>query len=148
MELLLVVGLLITGYLTGRYFEQNHYKRIREKEAYFREKIEVVAHGKFYTSEFAKNPQLLEGNVVVASDYFKNFIAAAVSIIGGRVKTYETLLDRGRREAVIRLLEKAEAVGANKVINLRIDAVNVNNTHGKKGMPIIECFAYGTAINE
>ena len=89
---------------------------------------------------------MIQGNTVVATDYFKTFMGTLIGVFGGRISVYETLLDRGRREAIVRLLEEAERNGANKVANLRIEAVNINSMSGKGTLPMIECFAYGTAI--
>ena len=107
-----------------------------------------MTNNKFYSNVGAKQAVLVVGNTVVASDYFKNFLAGLISLFGGRISVYETLLDRGRREALVRLYAEADKLGAHKIINLRVDTVNVNSVHGKAGIPMIECFAYGTAISE
>ena len=41
---------------------------------------------------------LVHGNVVVSVDYFKRFVAALRNLFGGSVTSYETLIDRARRE--------------------------------------------------
>lgn len=105
-----------------------------------------MSNNKFYNNPDAKFGKLIQGNTVVASDYFKTFMAKLIGIFGGRISVYETLLDRGRREAIIKLLEAADSSGANKVVNLRVESININNVQGKAGLPMIECFAYGTAI--
>ncbi|MFT6733724.1 MAG: hypothetical protein ACJAS9_001914 [Polaribacter sp.] len=42
-------------------------------------------------------------------DYFKRFLAGLRNIFGGRVVTYESLVDRARREAILRMKEKCPA---------------------------------------
>ena len=65
--------------------------------------------------------ELMVGSVVISSDYFKTFIGALMNLVGGRITVYEPLLERGRREAVLRLQEAAMAWGATHVVNLRIE---------------------------
>ena len=40
---------------------------------------------------------------MVSVDYFKRFLAGLRMIFGGRVSSYESLLDRARREALLRM---------------------------------------------
>jgi uncharacterized protein YbjQ (UPF0145 family) len=47
----------------------------------------------------------VSGSVVVSVDYFKRFLAGLRTLVGGRVTSYETLLDRARREAILRCKE-------------------------------------------
>jgi uncharacterized protein YbjQ (UPF0145 family) len=59
---------------------------------------------------------LVSGHVVIAQDYFKSFLASLVNITGGRVTSYESLLDRGRREALCRMRESAKAWGCDQIV--------------------------------
>ena len=47
----------------------------------------------------AASGTLVMGEVVIASDYFKTFVASLRNIVGGEVKAYQTMLSRARREA-------------------------------------------------
>ena len=84
---------------------------------------------------------LVSGNVVVASDYFKSFLASLVNLLGGRVKSFETLLDRGRREALLRLKEQASQQQATAIFNVKYETVRVGGR-----VTTIEVLAYGTAL--
>ena len=88
-------------------------------------------------------PLLVTGSVVIAFDYFKRFIAGIIMFVGGRITMYEDMLDRARREALLRLLEEAEAAGAREVHNLRFEFSRVGSGGGVGGA---ELLAYGTAI--
>ena len=88
--------------------------------------------------------QVLVGSVVISHDYFKRFLSRLRKIFGGRIRSYETLLDRGRREAVLRL--KEQAAGADIVLNLRIATSLIASTRGKQGLGAVEVIAYGTAV--
>ena len=79
--------------------------------------------------------------MVVASDYFKSFVAGLVNIFGGRIRSYEPLLDRGRREAVLRLKQEAKQQGASMVFNVKYETSRIGGR-----VTTIEVMAYGTAL--
>ena len=58
--------------------------------------------------------------------------------------TFESVLDRGRREAILRMREKARY--ANFIINTRIESVMLNDVYGKESVPQCAIIAYGTAV--
>ena len=89
------------------------------------------------------------GSVVVSIDYFKRIWAALRTILGGRVRAYETVLDRGRREAILRMKEEAARFGAQAVVNVRIETSQLSNVNDKnKGIGACEILAYGTAVKD
>ena len=88
---------------------------------------------------------LASGSVVVSIDYFKRFLAGLRILVGGRVKSYETLLDRGRREALLRMKEQAVGNGYDAVINVRLETSRLANANGQ-GTAGVEILAFGTAV--
>jgi uncharacterized protein YbjQ (UPF0145 family) len=85
--------------------------------------------------------------VVVSLDYFKRIIAGLRGIIGGRVKTYEPLLDRARREAVLRMIEDAKARGYDAVVNVRLETSRLASARKDgQGTAGVEMLAFGTAV--
>ena len=142
----LPLALLIFAYLVGNYLEKRHFRRIQRREA---------ALDGFPVTTFASMPEewqieraeMVSGNVVVSLDYFKRVIAGFRSIIGGRVKTYEPLLDRARREALLRMIESAKDRGYNAVINVRLETSRLANARGNgNGIAGVEMLAFGTAV--
>ena len=87
---------------------------------------------------------LVAGSVVVSEDYFKRILSSLYSVFGGRVKSYETLLDRARREAVLRMKAEAAAHGARMIINIKFQTFAVPGRSGRIGA--VELLAYGTAL--
>ncbi|MDR1962968.1 MAG: YbjQ family protein [Planctomycetaceae bacterium] len=94
-------------------------------------------------------------NVVIANDYFKSFLWFFRKIIGGRSRSFERLIERGRREATVRLLRKAKECGSNVVWNVRYETSIVRtdyswagggNNNNTKSMAGVEIMAYGTAF--
>jgi uncharacterized protein YbjQ (UPF0145 family) len=143
-DLLLFVVLLAAGYSIGRMKERRHYQSIRRRE---RELAGVLA----FAIRFPPDPHtprecvLVSGSVVVSSDYFKTFVAGLRTLIGGRMSAYESLLDRARREAVLRMKADAVRHGANLILNVKLESTNVGGGF-RGGVPAMEVFAYGTAL--
>lgn len=148
MGLLILISLLIIGYLTGSYFEKRHYQSLQEREQKFKH-IEVISGEWKNHLDNSNEVTLISSGVVVASDYFKTFVSGLKNIFGGRMNSYESLIDRGRREALLRVLEKSQAWGAHKIINVRIETSTINATkQGKGTLPCVELFVYGTAVRK
>ena len=140
-ELALFLLLLATGYFIGRIIEQRHYASIRLRERRFRD---VLAFPMRFAPDHV-TPQrafLVHGTVVVSADYFKTFVAGLRNLIGGRFRSYETLLERARREALLRLKEEARSKGARLVVCVRYETTSISSGWA----PAIEVLAYGTAL--
>jgi uncharacterized protein YbjQ (UPF0145 family) len=84
------------------------------------------------------------GSVVISYDHFKRFLAGLRMIFGGEVKSYVSLLDRGRREAVLRM--KAKCPDADLIVNLRVETSSISKGGRRRGLGAVEVFAYGTAL--
>ncbi|NNK94067.1 MAG: heavy metal-binding domain-containing protein, partial [Desulfobacterales bacterium] len=76
-------------------------------------------------------------------DYFKKIMATLSNIFGGQLTSYESLLDRARREAVLRLKESCPQ--ADQIINLRIETSSITKGDNKQ-IGCVEVLAYGTAV--
>jgi len=82
---------------------------------------------------------MVQGNTVRAKHAGRDFMAGLKNIFGGELKGYTELLQEAREEAVGRMVEQAESIGANAVLNVRFSTSSV--TAGAA-----ELFAYGTAV--
>ena len=144
INLAIFFSLLVLGYGFGRYAEKRHYKSIITREIELN-RIPAIALRIPPPSVIPQDTMLVTGNVVVSVDYFKRVLAGLRGLVGGRVHSYESLLDRARREAVLRMKEQADSVGANMVFNIKIETASISkgrsNTIGS-----VEVLAYGTAI--
>lgn len=146
MEILIPIVLIIVGYTFGSVNEKKHYRRMRKEEALLLNlPVEVGTFNKEITGA---RGQLVNGHVVIASDYFKNFASSLRSLIGGNLGNYEKLIDRGRREAIIRMKREAQRLGASRIVNMRLETARIGNNQRENAMPCIEVHAYGTAIIE
>ncbi len=142
-ELVVLICLIVLGYVVGTRVEAQHYKSIEKREREFIN-LPAVPSRNFVESSAVKHSQLVYGSVVISIDYFKRILAGLRNIFGGTVTAYETLLDRARREAILRMKEMAS--GATIILNMRIETSSISKSTRKKQLGSIEVVAYGTAI--
>jgi len=146
-DLSVFLTLLGLGYFFGQLAERRHYKSIIKREAETRH-VPLLTLKTIPGSLKKCNVDLVAGNVVVSVDFFKRFLSGLRNLVGGRVKSYETLLDRARREAILRMKEKAIEKGAIVISNIRIETASINkNSRRRQSVGSIEVVAYGTAIS-
>ena len=143
-EILLVIFLLILGYFTGSIAERRHYKSIFRREEGLGDLVVIVAKT-LPPMEPAPATTLVRGSVVISVDYFKRFLARLRMIFGGRIHTYESLLDRARREAILRMQEQARELGASMIYNMRFETSSISKGN-KNAVGTVEVLAYGTAV--
>lgn len=146
LGILLTVILLAVGYFFGKNIEQKHFAELWRKE---RTLSNIVAFSAKRPPENFSNTFLVKGSVVVSSDYFKQFLSAWRLFFGGRLQSYETLLERARREAIVRMKEEANWGGANAIFNVKLETavLSEQSNNGNSGGIIgtVEILAYGTA---
>ncbi|MEL6454010.1 MAG: heavy metal-binding domain-containing protein, partial [Cyanobacteria bacterium J06623_5] len=106
MDLIVFLILLGVGFFVGKHFEQKHYASIKAREKATLH-VPIVNFGAKQHLPHAHETQLFVGSVVVANDYFKTIAAGLRNLVGGRMVVYESLVDRGRREALLRMKEEA-----------------------------------------
>ena len=82
---------------------------------------------------------LVQGSTVRAKHVGRDIMAGLKNIFSGEVLGYTELLQESREEAINRMQQQAEAVGANAILNVRFSTSSI--TQGAA-----ELFAYGTAV--
>ncbi|MCH9672564.1 MAG: YbjQ family protein [Gammaproteobacteria bacterium] len=143
--LIIFLLLLTAGYFAGQSAEKSHYRSIRQRESELMT-LPAVATKVIPDGEFADSKSLLvAGNVVISVDYFKRFVAGLRMLIGGQLNAYETLIDRARREALLRMKERARAEGADIVFNVKMETSSIYKGRGNT-VGSVEVLAYGTAL--
>ena len=81
----------------------------------------------------------VKGNTIRARHIGKDIVASLRGIVGGEIVEYTKMMAEAREEAMARLVEDAEAQGANAVIGLRFSTSLVMQNAS-------EILAYGTAV--
>jgi uncharacterized protein YbjQ (UPF0145 family) len=141
-----VLILLALGYSVGSWRERRHLADLDRREAELFTRITCNNLKRITNPQQVRQAALVMGEVVVASDYFKTFAAHLRNLIGGEVKSFDTLMLRARREAVLRMLESARALGATEVWNMRLGTSSISGMQPKNPAVSVEVFAFGTAV--
>lgn len=82
---------------------------------------------------------IARGNTVEARNIGRDVTQAVRNLTGGELKAYSELLTKARNEALERMEAEAESMGADAVVNVRLET----STVVKGGAEVI---AYGTAV--
>ena len=148
LEIIILICLLSLGYYFGQRAEKKHYKSIIARENQLINLPLVTLKTPPPINYFEVNSALVTGSVVISIDFFKQFIASLKMLFGGRLTTYESLLDRARREALLRLREQAKIRKAFIVLNTRIETASISKSSGRSEGSIgsVEVVACGTAL--
>jgi uncharacterized protein YbjQ (UPF0145 family) len=133
------LSFFVVSYFVGTFREKAHLKNIIKRE-------KALLSLPALTLKSAENrpvvkSELVIGNVVVGGDFFKQVVAGLASIFGMRISVAEAMMDRARREAILRMKEKA--VGADAILNVRVEGFKIGE---RKKITGIEAMACGTAV--
>lgn len=85
---------------------------------------------------------LVTGESLIGSNIYKDIFSGVRDVVGGRTTQYEAEIEKARTLALDSMKEKAESLGANAIIGLKISYDNLGGTMGNT----ILVTAYGTAI--
>ncbi len=86
-----------------------------------------------------KHLGLVQGSSVRAKHVGRDIMASLKNIFGGELKGYTELLQESREEAMDRLQQQAESVGANAILNVRFSTSSI-------AQGAAEIYVYGTAV--
>ena len=82
---------------------------------------------------------IVKGTVVHSKSFGKDFMAAMKTLVGGEIVGYTELLTEARQIATKRMVDEAEALGADAVVNVRYGSSSVMQSAA-------EVITYGTAV--
>ncbi|MDP9386520.1 MAG: YbjQ family protein, partial [Actinomycetota bacterium] len=85
--------------------------------------------------------ELVVGHVVLGCDYGKQILARVRDVFGGEIRSFRRVLDRGRREALLRMQQQADALGSDLVVNVRFTTAMMGSR-----LLAAEVICYGTAV--
>jgi uncharacterized protein YbjQ (UPF0145 family) len=143
-DFIILISLIAIGYVAGTWSEKRHYRSIEKREKEYLYLPAITVKNVTVDDLKVRKVELVYGSAVISIDYFKRILAGLRNIFGGTVKSYETLIDRARREALLRMKEKAS--GAAMIINVRIETSTIGKKAHKKSVGCLEAIAYGTAL--
>ncbi|MBI4604963.1 MAG: heavy metal-binding domain-containing protein [Planctomycetes bacterium] len=142
IAVLVPIALLALAFATGKVLERRHYQSIAERER----KLVAVPAVTCETLDDERPVQQVElavGSVVVSADYFKRFLMGFRKIVGGEIRSYSSVIDRARREAIVRMKESCPR--AHMFLNCRLETSSISGGSGR-GIGFVEIVAYSTAV--
>jgi len=86
-----------------------------------------------------KHLGMVQGSTVRAKHVGRDIMAGFKNIVGGELKGYTELLQESRVEATKRMVDQAQSIGANAVLNVRYSTTSI-------AQGAAEILAYGTAV--
>jgi uncharacterized protein YbjQ (UPF0145 family) len=149
VELVLQLGipvfLILLGLVVGTARERAHLRALDRRERELADMLVTDLKSFPGGAEPSAGAEMFVSQAVIATDYFKSFLAGFRKILGGELGSYISLLERARREAVLRVLEEARAKGFDAVCNLRLETADIGGSMGPKGVVMVALLASGTA---
>ncbi|MCF6293678.1 MAG: YbjQ family protein [Robiginitomaculum sp.] len=136
------ISLVLLGFIVGRINEARHFADLEEREDSFKH---VVLSDLKTIPEGMNRSQFVSGSVVISIDYYKRIIASIRMFFGGEVASYQSLLTRARREAILRMIDEADDYDSKYIANIRIETSKV--FENDEGIGSLEVYAYGTALS-
>ncbi|WP_254863218.1 YbjQ family protein [Halovivax gelatinilyticus] len=90
-------------------------------------------------AEIVESLGIARGNTVEARNVGRDITQGLRNVVGGELKAYSDLLTKARDEAIDRMAADAEEMGADAVVNVRLETSQITNGGS-------EVLAYGTAV--
>ena len=138
--------LLLLGWGVGRAIESAHLRRLRLREIRWR-RIEALTLADPPEGWRVQRTGLVAGSVVISIDHWKRFVAGLRGLVGGRIPGFESLLERARREAMLRMKEQAAEAGFDAIVGIRLETARLASARSDgKGTAGVEILAFGTGI--
>lgn len=82
---------------------------------------------------------VVKGNIVQTKNFGKDFMAGIKTLVGGEITQYTEMINQARQIAVKRMVDEAQAMGADAIVNVRYASASVMQGAA-------EVIAYGTAV--
>ena len=82
---------------------------------------------------------MVKGAVVQAKNFGRDFMAGMKNLVGGEIVGYTEMLTEARQIATKRMVDEAEKLGADAILNIRYGSSSVMQGAA-------EVIAYGTAV--
>lgn len=142
LQLYFGLALLVLGFVVGTLLEKLHYRSIRKREHGFIT-LPVTSLKMVPDAKHVVRTELATGSVVISVDYFKRFAASLKKLFGGEIHSYSSLLDRARRESMLRMKEKC--ADCDLLMNLRVETSTISNG-GDSNIGSVEVLTYATAL--
>ena len=125
--------------LKKRFQELDALEDIQPVTLYKEEKTMVLVNIDYIPGKEFEVLGMAKGTVVQSKNFGKDFMAGMKTLVGGEITGYTEMLNEARQIAVKRMVDEAEGMGADAVINIRYGSSAVMQGAA-------EVIAYGTAV--
>lgn len=99
----------------------------------------LLVNTDFITGKELETLGIVKGNVVQCRNVGRDFMAGIKTLVGGELKEYTEMLNQARQIAIKRMVDEAEALQADAIINIRYASSSIMQGAA-------EVIAYGTAV--
>lgn len=99
----------------------------------------LLVNTDYITGKELETLGIVKGNVVQCRNVGRDFMAGIKTLVGGELKEYTEMLNQARQIAIKRMVDEAETLGADAVINIRYASSSIMQGAA-------EVIAYGTAV--
>jgi uncharacterized protein YbjQ (UPF0145 family) len=99
----------------------------------------IVSSSSIAGKKIAKTLGLVRGNTIRARHIGKDILAGFKNILGGEIEEYTKLMAEAREQALDRMTERAEELGANAIVDVRFSTSYIMGAAS-------EILAFGTAV--
>ena len=82
---------------------------------------------------------IVKGSVDQSKNFGKDFMAGMKTLVGGEIESYTDMLNEARQIATKRMVDDAQALGADAVLNIRYASASIMQGAA-------EITVYGTAV--
>lgn len=133
--------------ITGTIIEKKHLEDLDRREAAIKSK--VFFHCRKRPVMMApKRVGMVSGSVTIGVDTFKTWLAKWRQVFGGKMGSLLPVLERARREALLRALEQAHKEGFTEVGNIRMSWIDIGKFDPKQKTLMTSVVVYGTAFSD
>ena len=99
----------------------------------------ILVNTDFISGKEVETISIVKGSTIQSKNIGKDITQAFKSLVGGELKAYNEMMNEARALATKRMVEEAEALGADGIINIRYSSSSVMQNAA-------EVIAYGTAV--
>lgn len=99
----------------------------------------LLVNTDYITGKEVETLGIVKGNVVQCRNVGRDFMAGIKTLVGGELKEYTEMLNQARQIAIKRMVDEAETLGADAIINIRYASSSIMQGAA-------EVIAYGTAV--
>ena len=99
----------------------------------------IIVNTDFISGKELETLGMVKGSVIQAKHVGKDIMSGLKGLVGGELTAYSEMMNEARAKATKRMVEEAQAMGADAVVNMRYTSATVMQGAA-------EILAYGTAV--